>query len=344
MRILITGGAGFIGSAAVRYAIGAGYEVVNVDALTYAGDLSTVASVAGAPSYSFCQIDINERAAVRETLSAFVPDVILHFAAETHVDRSIDSPTDFVATNVVGTSNLLAAALEHYEQMPALEKSRFRFVHISTDEVYGSLGETGYFDESCSYDPSSPYSASKAAADHLCKAWYRTYELPVIVTNCSNNFGPFQHPEKLIPTVVRSALEGADIPVYGSGTNVRDWLFVDDHISAIFQILNKGDPGETYCIGGNCEKSNIEIVGEICEILDKNYSNARKGSYRNQIAMVKDRPGHDFRYAIDNSKLVRATGWQSSKPFSERLQETVAWFVNNPEWLSKSLGRLGLRR
>ncbi|NKC00873.1 MAG: dTDP-glucose 4,6-dehydratase [Pseudomonadales bacterium] len=342
MKLLITGGAGFIGSAAVRCAVALGHEVLNVDALTYAGDLATVSSVENSALYRFARLDITDLSSLRHAVRDFGPDAILHFAAETHVDRSIDDPTGFVQTNVVGTTNLLDAALHFYSEISGSKKANFRFISVSTDEVYGSLGSDGYFNETLPYDPSSPYSASKAAADHMCKAWYRTYGLPVIVTNCSNNFGPYQHPEKLIPTVVQAALEGSDIPVYGTGLNVRDWLYVDDHINAIFSILVHGQPGDTYCVGGNCEKTNLDIVSEICEILDRRFKKPSGDGFSSQIVMVQDRLGHDFRYAIDNSKLVELTGWKTSKTFLERLGETVDWFVDHRDWLSKHEGRLGL--
>ena len=341
-RILITGGAGFIGSAAVRYAIALGHHVLNLDALTYAGDLETVRAVESAAGYAFEQLDITDRVALAASVERFAPDIILHFAAETHVDRSIDQPNQFVATNVVGTANLLDAALAYYDGLTAERQAGFRLVHISTDEVFGSLSDEGRFDETTPYDPSSPYSASKAASDHLCRAWHRTYGLPVLITNCSNNFGPYQHPEKLIPTVVRTALAGVEIPLYGSGSNVRDWLYVEDHVAAIFEVLNAGTPGETYCIGGGNEKSNLQMVTAICEILDEQCA-APAGGFSSQITSVEDRPGHDYRYAIDNAKLIAATDWSPSASFAERLQETVRWFVNHPGWLEKSSGRLGLR-
>ncbi len=345
MKVLVTGGSGFIGSAVVRYLVGAGHEVVNLDSLTYAGDVRTVESVADDPRYTFVKADIRDAVAVAETFRIHHPDAVLHLAAESHVDRSIDGPAVFIETNVVGTGVLLDMALNHWRSLSEDSGSRFRLVHVSTDEVFGELGSTGQFSETTPYNPSSPYSASKAAADHLVRAWGRTYGLPIIVTNCSNNYGPYQHPEKLIPTVIRMALSGLAIPVYGKGENVRDWLYVEDHVRALARVLERGVPGETYCIGGNNEQRNIDVVREICGLLDSLSPRADGESFQSQITFVKDRPGHDFRYAIDASKMDADLGWRPSESFTSGLQKTVAWHLDNQPWwqdAGKQSGRLGL--
>lgn len=338
MKLLVTGGAGFIGSAVVRRGISQGHEVLNVDALTYAACLDNVASVAGDPRYSFLHADIRDRAAMDAAFSEFAPDAVLHLAAESHVDRSIDGPAAFIDTNVTGSFTLLEAALTHWQAQGRPES--FRFLHVSTDEVFGSLGPEGKFTEETPYDPRSPYSASKAASDHLARAWRHTYGLPVIVTNCSNNYGPFHFPEKLIPVVILNALAGKPIPVYGQGDNVRDWLFVEDHATALLTVLEKGRPGETYAIGGENEARNIDLVRTICAILDE----LRPGPapYAEQITFVEDRPGHDARYAIDPSKARDELGWQPSVTLEEGLARTVEWYLANEPWWRALQGREGV--
>jgi dTDP-glucose 4,6-dehydratase len=327
MTILITGGAGFIGSAVIRRAIAAGRRVVNLDKLTYAANL---ASVEGLPAeqYVFEQVDICDAAAVGEVFSKHSPDAVMHLAAETHVDRSIDGPMGFVQTNVTGTAVMLEAARAHWAALPNGRRESFRFHHISTDEVFGTLGAEGSFSETTPYAPNSPYSASKAAADMLVRAWGETYGMPVVITNCSNNYGPWQYPEKLIPVVVFSALSGLPIPIYGLGLNVRDWLFVEDHANALLLVLEKGVVGETYCVGGGAELTNIEIVQRICEVLDE----LRPGGapHSRLITHVADRPGHDFRYSIDFSKIERELGWRPATRLTDGLAATVRWYVESP--------------
>ena len=331
MKILITGGAGFIGSAVVRRAIADGHQVVNLDKLTYSANLENVASVSGDPAYAFEQADICDEAAVKSIFARHKPDAVMHLAAESHNDRAIEGPLDFVRTNVMGTAVLLEAARDHWNNLPADGKTAFRFHHVSTDEVFGALGEDGEFTEETPYDPNSPYSSSKAGADHLARAWARTYGLPVVLTNCSNNYGPFQFPEKLIPTVITRALEGKSIPVYGDGRQVRDWLHVDDHAEALLLVLQKGRLGETYCIGGDATKRNIEVIHMLCEHLDR-MAPANTG-HADKIAFVTDRPGHDFRYAIDASKLETELGWKPRMPLLEGLEDTVRWYVDNRDWV-----------
>ncbi|MDF1872308.1 dTDP-glucose 4,6-dehydratase [Vannielia sp.] len=328
MKLLVTGGAGFIGSAVVRQAVAAGHEVVNLDALTYAACLENVASVADAPGYSFVQADIRDRAALDEVLAAHRPDAIMHLAAESHVDRSIDGPATFIETNVLGTFHLLEAARAYWQD--AGRPEGFRFHHISTDEVYGSLGAEGQFTEDTPYDPRSPYSASKASSDHLVRAWHETYGLPVVLTNCSNNYGPYHFPEKLIPVVILNALEGKDIPVYGAGENVRDWLYVEDHADALLTVLQKGEIGRSYNIGGENEARNIDIVRTICAALDRLRPGARP--YAEQITYVTDRPGHDLRYAIDPTRIATELGWHPSVTLEEGLEKTVRWYLDNEAW------------
>jgi dTDP-glucose 4,6-dehydratase len=331
MKILITGGAGFIGSAVVRRAIADGLEVVNVDVLTYSANLENLDSVAGHPNYAFEQADICDPAAMKAIFARHKPDAVMHLAAESHNDRAIEAPIDFVRSNVMGTAVLLEAARAHWNTLSYDAKAAFRFHHVSTDEVFGALGEDGEFSETTPYDPNSPYSSSKAAADHLVRAWGRTYGLPVVLTNCSNNYGPYQFPEKLIPTVISRALEGKTIPVYGDGRQVRDWLHVDDHAEALLLVLGKGRLGETYCIGGDGTKRNIELVKILCAHLDKiapaNTAHAEK------ITFVTDRPGHDFRYAIDASKLREELGWTPKRALEEGLEDTVRWYVENKDWV-----------
>ena len=331
MKILITGGAGFIGSAVVRRAIADGHGVVNLDALTYSANLENVASVANEPSYAFEQADICDAAAVASIFERHRPDAVMHLAAESHNDRAIEGPLDFVRTNVLGTAVLLEAARAHWNRLPDGEKAAFRFHHVSTDEVFGALGEDGEFTESTPYDPNSPYSASKAGADHLARAWARTYGMPVVLTNCSNNYGPFQFPEKLIPTVITRALEGKSIPVYGDGRQVRDWLHVDDHAEALLLVLQKGRLGETYCIGGDASKRNIEVIHMLCAHLDR--MAPANTPHADKIAFVTDRPGHDFRYAIDASKLEAELGWTPRMPLLAGLEDTVRWYVENRDWV-----------
>ncbi|MBY5749160.1 dTDP-glucose 4,6-dehydratase [Rhizobium leguminosarum] len=331
MRILVTGGAGFIGSALVRHLVSEiGAEVLNVDALTYAGNLASLKSVESAPNYQFLQADICDRAGMQEAFASFRPDIVMHLAAESHVDRSISGADDFIQTNIVGTFSLLDAARHYWDGLDARRKSAFRFLHVSTDEVYGSLGDEGLFEETTPYDPSSPYSASKAASDHLAIAWHRTYGLPVVVSNCSNNYGPFHFPEKLIPLMILNALEGKPLPVYGNGANVRDWLYVEDHARALFTIASRGRPGEKYNVGGRNERRNIDVVHRICDILDGVYSD--KGPHTRLITNVTDRPGHDARYAIDASKLESELGWKAQETFETGIEKTVHWYLENEWW------------
>lgn len=328
MRILVTGGAGFIGSAVVRLAIRRGHEVVNLDALTYAGCLESLAEVADSDLYSFAHVDIRDRAALDATFAKTKPDMVMHLAAESHVDRSIDGPGDFIETNITGTYNMLEASRAYWASTGKPET--FRFHHISTDEVFGSLGETGLFTEETSYDPRSPYSASKAASDHLVRAWHETYGLPVVLTNCSNNYGPYHFPEKLVPVVILSALAGKDIPVYGEGLNVRDWLYVEDHADALLLVLEKGALGRSYNIGGENEARNIDLVNAICSILD--VKRPKGSAYSNQITFVPDRAGHDMRYAIDPSRIRDELGWRPSVTLQEGLEHTVQWYLDNEDW------------
>ncbi|PSQ64713.1 MAG: dTDP-glucose 4,6-dehydratase [Bacteroidetes bacterium QH_2_64_74] len=335
--LLVTGGAGFIGSAVVRHLIReTGATVVTVDTLTYAGHRENLTPVAGHSRHHFEQKDITDAPAMHRLFEEYEPDGILHLAAESHVDRSIDGPAAFVQTNVVGTQVLLEAARTYWEEQGQPED--FRFLHVSTDEVYGELGETGAFTEETPYDPSSPYSASKAGADHLVRAWHRTYGLPVLITNCSNNYGPYQHPEKLIPVVILNALDGEPLPVYGTGENVRDWLYVKDHVRALLRVLHGGRVGETYNVGGDCEKQNIAVVRRICDILDEKRPDALNGSHRDLITFVEDRPGHDWRYAIDASKIKTELGWSSQVSFEEGLRRTVGWYAEHRDWV-RAVGR-----
>lgn len=336
MKILVTGGAGFIGSAVIRHIIRASKDqVLNLDKLTYAGNLQSLQEVSADPRYQFAQIDICDQAKVLAVLQSFQPDVVMHLAAESHVDRSIDGPSAFIQTNIVGTYSLLEAC-RHYWQMlsPQLQQS-FRFHHISTDEVYGDLhGTEDLFTETTPYAPSSPYSASKAASDHLVRAWHRTYGLPVLLTNCSNNYGPFHFPEKLIPLVILNALAGKPLPVYGNGQQVRDWLYVEDHAAALYCVATRGVVGETYNIGGHNEKKNIEVVESICSLLDELVPQrpGNIGRYRELIHFVQDRPGHDHRYAIDAAKIGRELGWQPTQTFESGLRKTVLWYLQNKDW------------
>jgi len=325
VKILVTGGAGFIGSAVVRRAVAAGHAVVNLDALTYAANLANVAEVAESPAYAFERADIRDRAALDRIFAEHAPDAVMHLAAESHVDRSIDGPAAFIDTNVTGTYTLLEAARAWWGG-----SRDFRFHHVSTDEVYGTLGPTGAFTETTPYAPNSPYSASKAASDHLVRAWGETYGLPVVISNCSNNYGPFHFPEKLVPVVILNALAGKPIPVYGEGLNVRDWLYVEDHAAALLAVLTKGRTGESYNIGGNAEARNIDLVRRICGILDK--LKPETAPHDRLITFVADRPGHDLRYAIDATKIRRELGWAPSVTLDEGLRRTVAWYLDNDPW------------
>jgi len=333
LRIVVTGGAGFIGSALVKYLIAhTAYEVCVVDKLTYAGNLESLTAVRNHERYHFRKVDICNPAAVSEVFSSFNPDAVMHLAAESHVDRSIDGPAEFINTNIVGTYTLLEAALSHWKRLSSQRSQAFRFHHVSTDEVYGALNDDGCFLESTKYDPRSPYSASKAASDHLVRAWHHTYGLPVLVTNCSNNYGPHQYPEKLIPLMVIKALSGENLPVYGRGLNIRDWLFVDDHAEALTLVLEQGRTGETYNIGGAAERRNIDVVNAVCAAMDEFVPLSSGNSYRDSIEFVADRPGHDFRYAIDFGKLQTELGWKPKHSFESGLMLTVKWYIDNKGW------------
>ncbi len=345
-RIVVTGGAGFIGSALVRQLIRETPAVVlNLDKLTYAGDLSSLAEAASSPRYSFERVDIADPGEVRRVLDAFRPTAIMHLAAESHVDRSIDGPADFVRTNIVGTFTLLEAALRSWRDRGQPEG--FRFLHVSTDEVFGTLGDTGFFVEDTPYAPNSPYSASKASSDHLVRAWHHTYGLPTLMTNCSNNYGPYQFPEKLIPLVIRNAIAGKPLPIYGKGDNTRDWLFVDDHARALRLVLDEGKVGESYNIGGHNEKTNLEVVHAICGLLDELLPDSPHRPHASLITYVKDRPGHDKRYAIDAAKIGRELGWSPAENFETGLRRTVEWYLENRAWRAAGAyqgERLGLVR
>ncbi len=339
LRILVTGGAGFIGSALVRHLINeTGHEVLNFDCLTYAGDRRTLQAVETSPRYRFLRADIRDQSSVRSALAEFQPDVVTHLAAESHVDRSIDGPADFIHTNVVGTFNLLAESLTYWRSLGAERRHRFRFHHISTDEVFGSIPH-GSFTEITPYDPRSPYSATKASADHLARAWRHTYGLPVIVTNCSNNYGPYQFPEKLIPLMITRAAAGESLPVYGAGANVRDWLEVGDHVRALTTVFESGDPGETYLIGGRSERTNLEVVRTVCAALDRLAPRSDRARHQDAITYVVDRPGHDHRYSVDPTKLERELGWRPSETFESGIEKTVRWYLDNEWWWRPILER-----
>ena len=338
MKILVTGGAGFIGSAVVRLAIARGYHVVNIDALTYAACLDNVASVADHPNYAFEQVDIRDREGLDAVFAKNTPDAVMHLAAESHVDRSIDGPADFIETNIDGTFNMLEAARSYWRAQG--QPDTFRFHHISTDEVFGSLGPTGMFTETTPYDPRSPYSASKASSDHLVRAWHETYSLPVVLTNCSNNYGPYHFPEKLIPVVILNALAGKPLPIYGDGGNIRDWLYVEDHADALLLVLAKGALGRSYNIGGENERTNLELVKTLCGILDQ-LRPRDAGSYADLITFVTDRPGHDARYAVDPSRIRDELGWRPSVTVEEGLEKTVQWYLDNENWWQPLLNRSG---
>ena len=332
--IFVTGGAGFIGSAVVRHLISeTNHHVVTIDRLTYAGHRANLAPVLDDPRHELVVEDIADASAMHDAFVRFAPDRVLHLAAESHVDRSIDGPADFIQTNIVGTYTLLEAARTYWRTLDDDAAERFRFVHVSTDEVYGELDNEGAFKETTPYDPSSPYSASKASSDHLARAWQRTYGLPVTVTNCSNNYGPYQYPEKLIPVIILKALTGDPIPVYGTGENVRDWLFVDDHAEALRTVMDRGEPGETYNIGGRAERQNIEVVHAVCDALEELRPSSLDGGYRSLISFVDDRPGHDWRYAIDCSKIERELGWTPSVTFDDGIRRTVQWYTQHLKWV-----------
>jgi len=352
MKIIVTGGAGFIGSAVVRHIIeNTDDHVLVLDSLTYAGNLASLKTVSDDSRFNFSKTDITNKGAVAEQINAFQPDIIMHLAAESHVDRSIDGPADFIHTNIIGTFTLLEAARDFYNNLPVSKKAQFRFHHISTDEVYGDLeGTTDLFTEETPYAPSSPYSASKASSDHLVRAWHRTYDLPVVITNCSNNYGPFHFPEKLIPLTILNALAGRALPIYGNGQQIRDWLYVEDHARALYLVATSAKIGETYNIGGHNERKNIEVVETICQILDKKISTkpANISSFSELITFVKDRPGHDARYAIDASKIANDLTWQPLETFETGIEKTVEWYLANNEWWESVLDgsytgeRLGL--
>jgi dTDP-glucose 4,6-dehydratase len=331
-RFLVTGGAGFIGSALVRHLIGETADTVMVvDKLTYAGNLDSLASVSDDSRFTFVKADITDAPKMRGLFDSYQPDVVVHLAAESHVDRSIDGPGDFIHTNVVGTFTLLQAALGYWRGLPANRQGRFRFHHVSTDEVFGSLGSEGFFVETTPYSPNSPYSASKAASDHLANAWHHTYGLPTVLTNCSNNYGPHQFPEKLIPLMVINALEGKPLPVYGNGLNIRDWLYVDDHVRALVLVASEGKVGETYCIGGCNEKTNLEVTTRICDLMDELAPKSAL-SHTDLITFVRDRPGHDLRYAIKADKMAAELGWRPQETFDSGLRKTVQWYLDNQAW------------
>ena len=336
LKALVTGGAGFIGSNLVRYLLEQQYHVLNLDALTYAGNLASLADVENHAEYEFLELDITDRSGVNAVFSNYRPDLVFHLAAESHVDRSIDSPHVFIETNVIGTLNLLQASLHHWEHNLDRQEN-FRFLHVSTDEVYGSLGPTGLFTEETRYDPRSPYSASKASSDHLVRAWHHTYGLPVVLTNCSNNYGPYQFPEKLIPVVILKCLNGQPIPIYGKGENVRDWLFVTDHCSALECVAKQGQLGETYNVGGNNELRNIDLVNRLCNILNELAPRSDGRSYAEQITFVADRPGHDARYAIDSTKLQDQLGWKPNSDHEALFRQTVQWYLDHRSWWEEIL-------
>jgi len=344
MTLFVTGGAGFIGSAVIRQAIATGQKIVNIDNLTYAANLDNLATASQSPNYIFEPVDICDMPALTELFKTYEPDAVMHLAAESHVDRSIDGPSAFIQTNIIGTFNLLAAAKDYWEELG--KPDTFRFHHVSTDEVYGDLDRTDpAFTETTPYKPSSPYSASKASSDHLVRAWHHTYGLPILITNCSNNYGPYQFPEKLIPVVILKCLAGDPIPVYGKGDNIRDWLYVDDHADALLRVLAKGKTGETYNIGGNNERQNIDLVRTICKIMDGLRPRANGSPHETLISFVNDRPGHDRRYAINAEKIKSELGWEPSISFDEGFEKTVRWYVENEDWWQPLLDRkkVGIR-
>ena len=333
MRVLVTGGAGFIGSAVCRLLVAElGLSVLNVDKLTYAANLASLRPIEQDPRYSFARADIVDRGAISALLRSFAPDAVLHLAAESHVDRSIDGPGEFIRTNIEGTYALLEAALDYWRGLPADRAAAFRFHHVSTDEVFGALGPEGKFSEDSRYQPNSPYAATKAASDHLVRAWHETFRLPVVLSNCSNNYGPYHFPEKLIPLAILKALHGEEVPVYGKGDNVRDWLYVEDHARALHAVLTDGRPGESYNIGGDGERTNLDVVTAICDLLDELQPNSPHRPHRRLLAFVADRPGHDWRYAMDASKIGAELGWRPRESFDSGLRKTVAWYLDNRWW------------
>ena len=337
--VLLTGGAGFIGSALVRYLVeDTDTQVINVDKLTYAGSLHSLGSASDSKQHTFHQEDVSNGAAIKGLLEKYQPDYVMHLAAESHVDRSIDGPGEFIQTNIVGTYIMLEAARGYYESLQGSKREQFKFHHISTDEVYGSLGDQGLFTETTRYKPNSPYSASKASSDHLVRAWNKTYNLPVVISNCSNNYGPYQFPEKLIPLMIQKAIAGEDLPIYGKGDNVRDWLFVDDHVKALWKIVTQGEDGGVYNVGGHNEKTNMQVVDTICEILDDLRPRADGKTYKEQKVFVKDRPGHDKRYAIDASKIAKELDWMPEETFESGIRKTIQWYLDNNQWLEKVAG------
>jgi len=337
MKILVTGGAGFIGSNFVHMAIKAGHVVINVDALTYAGNIESLKAIEENPSHIFCHGDIADKNLISDLLSQHTPEAVVNFAAESHVDRSIDGPAAFIQTNVVGTLNLLECVRDYWRALESGRQENFRFLHVSTDEVYGSLGETGSFTEQTAFAPNSPYAASKAASDHLVRAFHHTYGLPILTTNCSNNYGPNQFPEKLIPLVIQKALSGAPLPIYGDGRNIRDWLYVSDHCTAIVKVLEAGRAGETYNVGGDAERENIVVVKAICSTLDSRRPRSDGKSYAEQIVFVKDRPGHDRRYAIDATKIKTELGWRPTVDFEQGIELTIQWYLDHQDWVQHVL-------
>lgn len=341
MKILITGGAGFIGSALIRHLLTtrSDVQIINLDKLSYASDLTSLKPFEDGDRYVFKRVDLLDDAALQRVFQDYQPTAVMHLAAESHVDRSIDSPRPFIESNIIGTFNLLEAARRYWQELPEAAQQTFRFHHISTDEVYGSLGATGLFTEETRYDPRSPYSASKASSDHLVRAWHHTYGLPVLVTNCSNNYGPWQFPEKLIPVIILNAIAGNPLPIYGDGGNIRDWLYVEDHARALEQVLLKGQIGETYNIGGFNERTNLQVVETLCDLLDE--LKPRSQSYRQQMEFVRDRPGHDRRYAIDASRIERELGWQPQESFETGLRKTVSWYLEHLDWCQQIRERSG---
>ena len=336
----MTGGAGFIGSAVIRNLLNCtDFDVINVDKLTYAGNLETLDNESSNPRYHFEQIDICDASKVNRLYADYQPQAIMHLAAESHVDRSIDGPAEFIQTNIVGTYNLLEASRQYYDRLSNEDRKRFRFHHISTDEVFGSLGNEGLFTEESPYQPNSPYSASKAASDHLVRAWYETFNLPVVLSNCSNNYGPYQYPEKLLPVIISKATNGDPIPIYGKGENVRDWLYVDDHARALVLVMLNGRLGRSYNVGGNEEHTNIEVVKKVCRILDQLKPAENGVSYESLITFVTDRPGHDLRYAIDASRIKDELGWEPEETFDSGMQKTVEWYLNNQDWIDKVMAK-----
>lgn len=347
MKIFITGGSGFIGSAVIRNLLSeTNFLVLNLDKLGYAGNEKNLDGADSSQSYRFVKGDVCDEVLVKKLLEEFQPDLIMHLAAESHVDRSISSPLQFINSNIMGTYIMLESARAYWSSLPLERKKKFRFHHISTDEVFGSLGEAEHFSENTKYNPSSPYSASKASADHLVRAWFKTYNLPILVTNCSNNFGPFQFPEKLMPVTIMNAIEKNTIPIYGNGLQIRNWLYVDDHVDALFKVLNEGKVGDTYNIGGQSERTNIQVARDICAILDRNCSEylGHLNSFSDLIKFVEDRPGHDFRYSVDSNKITRELGWKPKESFSSGLEKTVRWYLKNTDWVQSIRTRAGLTK